>query len=95
VGAGRVTPPPLTTTLFSSCSVDISFKDDVSVILLGVNPSISAYSHRQKFPISQERKSSIVETAFSTNYNTKCPSYDRDPSTGSKIVSVKRYTIKE
>jgi hypothetical protein len=33
-GAGGVTPPSLTTTLFSSCSVDISFEDDVTVILL-------------------------------------------------------------
>ncbi len=34
VGAGGVTPLPLITTLIPSCSVDISFKDDVTVILL-------------------------------------------------------------
>ncbi len=32
-GAGGVTPPPLTITLFPRWSVDISFKDDVTVIL--------------------------------------------------------------
>jgi hypothetical protein len=34
VRAGGVTPSPLTITLFSSRSVDISFEDDVPVILL-------------------------------------------------------------
>jgi hypothetical protein len=33
------TPSPLTTTLFPSCSMDISFKDDVNVTLLLVFPS--------------------------------------------------------
>jgi hypothetical protein len=33
-GVGGVTPFPLITTLFPSRSVDISYKDDVTVILL-------------------------------------------------------------
>jgi hypothetical protein len=33
-------PPPITTTLFPNCFVDISFKDDVAVLfLLGVSQS--------------------------------------------------------
>ncbi len=31
---GGVAPPPLTTTLFISGSIDISFKDDVTVVPL-------------------------------------------------------------
>jgi hypothetical protein len=33
-GVGGVTPPPYATTLFPSWPVDISFKDDVTIILL-------------------------------------------------------------
>ncbi len=44
---GRVTPPHLTTTLFPSWSVDILYKDDVTVIiLLGVSSCAKQISFR-------------------------------------------------